>query len=78
MRTNSTSNTKKIKQIIKKRMEKGNRALNLGINPHSKGLAFSREKCFFLPTPVPRKNTKVTIKQIATLIKSIKNIGKDC
>jgi hypothetical protein len=42
MRTSSTSNTKKIKEIRKNRIEKGNRALNFGVNPHSNGEPFSR------------------------------------
>ena len=41
MSTNSTSNTKKIKEIKKNRIENGNRALNLGENPHSNGDPFS-------------------------------------
>ena len=59
--TNSTSNTKKTKQIIKNRIEKGKRALNLGIKPHSKGLTFSREKSFFFLKNTPIKNTRVVI-----------------
>lgn len=38
----STSNTKKIIVIKKNRSEKGNRAGDLGSNPHSKGEHFSR------------------------------------
>ena len=39
--TNSTSNTKNTKEIRKKRIEKGKRALNIGVKPHSKGDIFS-------------------------------------
>jgi len=75
MRTSSTSKTKKIRQIIKNRIEKGSRALNFGINPHSKGLTFSREKCFFLPKIIPIKNTRLTSIAIKNLIKDTKNIS---
>ncbi len=44
IKTNSTSKIKKIIAIRKKRIVKGNRALNLGLNPHSKGLIFSKTK----------------------------------
>jgi hypothetical protein len=39
--TNSTSNTKNTKEIKKNRIEKGKRALNIGVKPHSKGDIFS-------------------------------------
>lgn len=42
MRINSTSKIKKIIVIKKNRREKGSRAKDLGVNPHSKGLSFSR------------------------------------
>lgn len=42
IKINSTSKIKKIIVIKKKRIEKGKRAEYLGVNPHSKGLAFSR------------------------------------
>ena len=61
-RTSSTSNTKKIKAIKKNRNVNGNRALNLGENPHSKGLIFSRSKGNFLLNPIPAKVTKTTSK----------------
>ena len=52
----STSKTKKIIATIKNRIEKGNRAENLGVNPHSKGLIFSRSKLYLYlrlkPTPI--------------------------
>tara|TARA_B100000768_G_C10907791_1_gene220349 strand:- start:271 stop:417 length:147 start_codon:yes stop_codon:yes gene_type:complete len=41
IRISSTSNTKKIIAIKKNRKVKGRRALNFGVNPHSKGLLFS-------------------------------------
>lgn len=44
----STSKIKKITAIKKNRSEKGNRALDFGSNPHSKGELFSRSSiCFF-------------------------------
>ena len=42
--TNSTSKIIKIIEIKKNRNVKGSRALNLGLNPHSKGLIFSNLK----------------------------------
>lgn len=55
--TNSTSKIKKIKAIKKKRIEKGNRALNLGEKPHSKGLSFSRSEENFFPKTIPNLQT---------------------
>jgi len=53
--------------LKKKRSVKGNRALNFGENPHSKGLIFSRSSgSFFLNitpaniTNITNKNTKIT------------------
>jgi len=45
-------------QIIKKRREKGRRAENLGVNPHSKGLNFSRS-IFSLNLKKFPKNNKI-------------------
>ena len=42
IKTNSTSKIKKIIEIKKNRIVKGRRALNLGLNPHSNGLIFSK------------------------------------
>lgn len=39
--TNSTSKTRKTKEIKKNRIENGSRALNIGVNPHSNGDIFS-------------------------------------
>ena len=47
----------KIIEIKKNRRVKGKRALNLGVNPHSKGLIFSIIKTFFLLKREPRDNT---------------------
>ena len=54
-------------EIKKNRRVKGKRALNLGVNPHSKGLIFSRSSgSFFLNitpaniTNITNKNTKIT------------------
>lgn len=55
-RINSTSNTKKITAIKKKRIENGRRDINLGENPHSKGLNFSRSNEDFNPKPLPNPN----------------------
>ena len=55
--TNSTSKMIKIIEIKKNRRVKGKRALNLGVNPHSKGLIFSIIKMFFLLKREPRDNT---------------------
>ena len=57
--TNSTSKTKKIRAIRKNRRVKGKRALNLGVNPHSKGLIFSRSKGNFFLNPTPARVTKI-------------------
>jgi hypothetical protein len=59
IKTNSTSNTRKIKLIKKNRMEKGSRALYLGVNPHSKGLIFSRLIYSFLLKLKPNLKIKV-------------------
>jgi len=39
--TSSTSNTRNTNEIKKNRIENGRRALNIGVNPHSKGDIFS-------------------------------------
>ena len=57
--TNSTSKMIKIIEIKKNRRVKGKRALNLGLNPHSKGLIFSIIKMFFLLKREPRDNTTI-------------------
>ena len=58
-KTSSTSKTKKISATRKNRKVNGKRALNLGENPHSKGLIFSRSKGSFLLNPTPAKVTKM-------------------
>ena len=65
IKTSSTSKTRKIRLIKKNRIEKGNRALYLGVKPHSNGLIFSRLiYSFFLSlTPSLKKRaikTKIT------------------
>merc|ERR1712189_134778 len=57
--TNSTSNTKKIIKIRKNRKVKGNRALNFGLNPHSKGLIFSKLNNIFFLKKLPINNIKI-------------------
>ena len=59
-RTSSTSNTKKIRAIKKNRNVNGSRALNLGENPHSKGLIFSRSKGNFFLNLTPANVTSAT------------------
>ena len=49
----------KIIEIKKKRRVKGRRALNLGLNPHSKGLIFSIIKTPFLLKSLPSLNTNI-------------------
>jgi len=56
-RISSTSKTRKIIAIRKNRKVKGNRALNLGVNPHSKGLSFSRSLASFFLRAAPRQLT---------------------
>ena len=67
IKTNSTSKIIKIIEIKKNRKVKGNRALNFGLNPHSKGLIFSIIKIFFLLKRLPILNTS------ADKINEIKN-----
>ena len=54
-------------EIKKNRKVKGNRALNFGLNPHSKGLIFSIMKIFFFLKNLPA---------IKTIIDKIKEIIK--
>jgi hypothetical protein len=67
MRMSSTSKTRKIIAMRKNRNVKGRRALNLGENPHSKGLIFSRSKTSFFLRREPANNTTETkIKMVNT------------
>ena len=71
-RISSTSKIKNTREIKKNRMEKGIRALNLGVNPHSKGLIFSRLKIiFFLNISPSAIIIKEKIKKISKVIKKI-------
>jgi hypothetical protein len=77
-RMSSTSNTKKIIATKKNRMENGKRAECLGLNPHSKGLDFSRSERALNPKLMP-SITKIMarVKTAAKLIKSpINNSGQ--
>jgi len=56
IKINSTSNTRKIIAIRKNRRVKGKRALNLGENPHSNGLLFSRTNNIFFLFISPLEN----------------------
>ena len=58
--TNSTSKTKKTRATRKNRIEKGSRALNLGVNPHSNGLVFSRSGRTLILRAQPKMKTKNT------------------
>lgn len=66
IKINSTSKIKKIIEIRKNRIEKGIRAENLGVNPHSKGLNFSRSA----EDRKPRANLNVSrIKERINILK---------
>jgi len=68
--TSSTSNTRKISAIKKNRIENGIRALNLGVNPHSKGLIFSQSNRDFFLKKIPAINTRLTkIIRVVTAMK---------
>jgi hypothetical protein len=67
--TNSTSNTRKIKEIKKNRIENGSRELNLGENPHSNGDPFSWSYRNFFLRPNPNKNTRITKIKLMSLNK---------
>ena len=54
----SISKIRKIKVVIKKRIEKGARAFFTGANPHSKGVGFSRSLILFSLTEIERLNNK--------------------
>jgi len=65
IKTNSTSKIIKIIEIKKNRKVNGNRALNFGLNPHSKGLIFSIIKIFFFLNNLPANKTNIDkIKEI--------------
>lgn len=60
----STSKIRKIRATKKNRMEKGSRAENLGVNPHSNGLNFSRSSLIFFLRSIPSASSKKEIKKI--------------
>merc|ERR550519_3255664 len=65
----TSSKSKKIILIKKNRSVNGKRALNLGLNPHSKGLIFSPEKITFFEKNLPRTSkSRDRIKEIEMLI----------
>lgn len=76
IKISSTSNTKKITAIKKNRTEKGSRDINLGENPHSKGLYFSRSFKNFMPNPIPTP-TKANAKITTNLIKIKINLNQN-
>ena len=55
---NSTSKIKKTIATKKNRNEKGNRATCSGVNPHSKGLFFSRSPKIFILNRLPNNTNK--------------------
>ena len=57
IKTSSTSKNKNTRHKRKNRIEKGNRALSLGVNPHSKGLSFSWSLRAFFESLTPAKRT---------------------
>lgn len=59
IKISSTSKIKKISAIEKKRIENGRRALDLGLNPHSKGLTLSLSLKDFWPHAKPAINKKI-------------------
>ena len=74
IKTSSTSKTRKIRLIRKNRIEKGSRALYLGVKPHSKGLIFSRLMYSFFLNLTPNlkiRIIKIKITSIETLKKYI-------
>lgn len=70
--TSSTSKIRKTKAKRKNRIEKGRRAFILGVNPHSKGLNFSRSGRSFIEKISPSLYTTVAktiaIKNVITNI----------
>jgi hypothetical protein len=75
IRINSTSKIRKIKAMQKNRIEKGRRAENLGVNPHSKGLVFSKSVLYLNLQTFPKtRRTEDKIKANNTMTeKKIKN-----
>lgn len=71
IKINSTSKIKKINAIKKNRIEKGRRAEYLGVNPHSKGLIFSRSCSIFILNAEPRNKSKKDTKPIIKKFKKI-------
>jgi hypothetical protein len=59
IRTSSTSKIKNTIAIRKKRSERGRRGIDLGVNPHSKGLLFSRSSWNLVDSLTPTA-TKIT------------------
>ena len=55
IRTSSTSKIRNTRASKKKRIEKGIRAFILGVNPHSKGLIFSRSARIFIDRHWPKR-----------------------
>ena len=74
-KTSSTSKMRKITATKKNRRDRGVRDNLFGVNPHSKGLSFSRSSKIFLESNMPKAkrstlNIVLTIKNIINFIKS--------
>lgn len=69
IKINSTSKMRNTIERRKNRMEKGKRAEDFGVKPHSKGLAFSRSRENFVlnkrPNPIKRNTSPKPIKNLA-------------
>ena len=73
-KTSSTSKIRKITATKKNRRDKGVRDNLFGVNPHSKGLSFSRSSKVFLESSIPNikritLNRLFTIKNVINFIK---------
>lgn len=69
--TSSTSKTRKITAIRKNRIENGIRGNLLGLNPHSKGLSFSRSRKDFFLRPKPKLNNRYEINKTSVRLSRI-------
>lgn len=64
----STSKIKNITATKKNRIEKGRRAVYFGVNPHSKGLNFSRSNLVFILVNKPKNNNRDLIKRTRIIL----------
>ena len=70
--TNSTSKIKNTIAIKKNRKDKGSRGADLGVNPHSKGLLFSRSNLNLVDSPTPKATSNTP--KITTVVKAVINL----